>query len=265
MFPLFTQRLPDSAAELERLLGQSLARLFSVNSERLVVRAPKYPAIDELRISLDRAKLRADAPRPPALLARTEPAFTLQMLDIQGANVSIGPAIVDLKLNARDVELAQTRDAHGDLVLVLQTAASGALEISSAISDIEAAVANLAKKEASKHGVTIEQVELRVEPRGSRGLDAELRVRARKLFFATLVQIAAKLDMDEKMTATVSGLRCHGEGTIGSLACGFLSPQLQKFDGRSLSLLALPLGEIRLQDIRIVASDRITVAADFGT
>lgn len=264
MLPLFRRTIPEAAATLEQTLRQSLARLFLVNSETIVLTAPHFPEIAQLEISLDHARLRYDAPPPSAGSGEGDPAFAIQLLDLHGANMAIGPAVVDLKLTASDVLLAQTRDASGDLVLVPKSAADGSIEISSAITEIEAAVAALARKETSKHGVTVERVALHAKTRGTRGLDAELHVQARKLFFATTLRIAAKLDIDAAMNATISGLRCVGDGSIGSLACGFLSPQLQKFDGRVFSLLALPLGEIRLRDVRLAMNNRITIHAEFG-
>jgi hypothetical protein len=107
-------------------------------------------------------------------------------------------------------------------------------------------------------------VQLSVRPRGARSIDAEVQLRAKKLFFSTTIRIAAKLDLDEELNAKVSGLSCNGEGAIGSLACGVLEPHLQKIDGRSFPLMALPLGEVRLRDVRIAAKDRVTVTAEFG-
>src|SRR3712207_4396091 len=96
--------------------------------------------------------------------------------------------------------------------------------------------------EAGKHGVTVDQVRLSLQLRGERSVDAEVQLRARKLFFSTTVRIGAKLDLDEQLNARLSGLTCNGEGAIGALACGGLQPHLQKLNGRSFSLMALPLG-----------------------
>jgi hypothetical protein len=139
------------------------------------------------------------------------------------------------------------------------------VDVSALASEIENAIAAVAKAEAGKHGVAIDQVQLFVTTRGERSVDAEVRLRAKKLFFTTTIRIAAKLDLDERLNARLSGLACHGEGAIGAMACGFLQPHLQKMDGRSFSLMALPLGEIRLRDVRLAAGERISVSAEFGS
>jgi hypothetical protein len=138
------------------------------------------------------------------------------------------------------------------------------IEITAETKDIEAAIAAVAKNEAGKHGVTIDQVRLTVKPRGARSVDGEVQLRAKKLFFSTVIKISAKLDLDDELNATVSGLKCDGEGAIGAMGCGFLEPHLKALNGRSYPLMALPLGEVRLRDVRIAATDRVTVSAEFG-
>ena len=185
-------------------------------------------------------------------------------LRIEATELSIGPVAADLHLTAQDVLFDQDSDAAGEIVLVLRSAADGEIEISIEKSDLEAAIAALASREAGKQGATIEDVRLVLNARGPRSLSGEVQVKARKLFFSTVVRIAANLDLDDQLNATVSGLACHGDGAIGSLACGFLSPHLQKMDGRTFALMALPLGAIRLRDVRISVTDKITVNAEFG-
>ncbi len=96
-------------------------------------------------------------------------------------------------------------------------------------------------------------------------MEAEAKVRARKMFFATTIELKAKLAVDDDLNATVSGLKCTGDGAIGSLACGFLAPHLQKLEGRSFPLMALSLGEVRLRDVRLSAGDQLTVSAEFSS
>ncbi|MDQ6655945.1 MAG: hypothetical protein M3Y80_09050, partial [Verrucomicrobiota bacterium] len=66
------------------------------------------------------------------------------------------------------------------------------------------------------------------------------------------------------LNASLSGLTCNGEGAIGSLACGVLQPHLEKVDGRTFPLMALPLGDVRLRDVRLAAGANLSVTAEFG-
>lgn len=264
MFPLYSKSFPADAIALASVLNDSLKRAFSGAANPVSVRDDAYPKLAEIRITLDGAELRANPPRPPVVSGSGKPALHLAELHIHGNELSIGPGIADLRLGARDVRLNQVSDAKGDIVLVLQSAADGEVEISAAKDQVENAIATVAKAEARAHGVMIDQVQLNVRPRGERSIDGEVQLRAKKLFFSTVIRIAGKLDLDEELNAKVSGLTCSGDGAIGALACGVLAPHLEKLNGRSFPLMALPLGEVRLRDVRLAASDKISVTAEFG-
>ena len=265
MLPLFTRSLPTTASELERLLNESIERLFTRVEKAVSVRDKGYPQLAGITINLDRAQLRPDPPRPPSGLGKSSRGVSVDAFQLSGDNISAGPAALSLRLKASSVELAQAKDARGEVVLLLQRAAEGQIEVSADKRAIENAIATVAAQEAGKHGVTVDQVRLSLQVRGERSVDAEVQLRARKLFFSTNVRIGAKLDLDEQLNARLSALKCSGEGAIGALACSGLQPHLHKLDGRSFSLLALPLGEVRLRDVRLAAGDTITVRAEFGS
>ena len=52
---------------------------------------------------------------------------------------------------------------------------------------------------------------------------------------------------------------------MGSVACGLLTPHLEKLEGRTFPLMAFSLGEIRLRDVRIEVADGLKVRADFAS
>jgi hypothetical protein len=178
---------------------------------------------------------------------------------------SVGPASVDFQLNAQGVALHRAHDRNGQLLLLLHNAADGRVEISLPVSDLEALIAEVAKAEAGRHGVNIDSVQLTLRARDARSLAAEVRLRAKKLFVSASIRITGQLDLDGQLNAKISGLDCSGEGAIASVACGVLKPHLQKLDGREFSLMSLPLGEVRLRDVRIAVEDRLSVTAEFGT
>jgi hypothetical protein len=264
MFPLFSSEMPSNADELERLLNESLGRLFTGVANPVAVTDKTFPNLAAIRIKLDGARLRGNPQRPPRAVGETSPAIAADEMQIDARDVSIGPAAANLRLRASGLEFNQSKDADGEIVLLLHRAASGELEVSADKTAIEEAVATVAKSEAGKHGVAIDQVNLTVRSRSERSVDAEVQLRAKKMFFTTTVRIAAKLDLDDAMNARLSALSCDGEGAIGALACGALQPHLEKLNGRSFSLMALPLGEVRLRDVRIAAGDQIRVIAQFG-
>lgn len=265
MFPLHTKTFPATAEKLTKLLNESIGRIFSGVNSPVSIRGNSYPDLRELRILLDGARLRPNTRKPPAGRGTKSSGLTAEKLKVDAAGIWIGPGAVDLRLRARDVRLDQARTKANEIVLVLQSADEGKIEISAAQPDLERVIAEVAKQEAGRQGVTIERVQLDLRPHGPRSVSGEVRLHARKLFFATVIRIAADLDLDDKLNATISGVLCKGDGAIGALACGVLDSHLQKINGRTFSLLAFPLGEIRLRDVRLSVADKITVTAEFGS
>lgn len=264
MFPLFTDRMPSNAADLQRALNATIERLFAGVTNPVSVRDKNYPQLAALEVELNGAELRPNALRPPTISGATKPALEVAELNLSANEVSIGPAALNLQIHARDVQLHEAHDAKKEIVLVLQSAADGRIAISASKSDLEDALGALARDQAGKQGITVDQVELALNSRGDRGVDAEVRLRAKKMFFTTTVRIGAKLDLDDELNARLSGLSCKGEGAIGAVACGVLQPHIEKLDGRAFSLMALPLGEVRLRDVRIVTGDQTKITAEFG-
>jgi hypothetical protein len=265
MIPLFAKTLPSSAEALALLLNQSLRELFLVKSDPVTLRDASYPHLAELDVSLNGAQLRGQPPPMPSISGKTAPALEVDLLKVNASALSIGPAAVDLSLSARAVQLGQGRDAKDEIVLSIENAADGRIEISASPSDLEALIAEVAKTEAGKHGVTIVGVQLTLRSKSSRSLAAEVRLRARKLFLSASIRITGQLDLDEELNARLSGLDCTGDGAIASVACGVLKPHLQKINGRVFPLMSLPLGEIRLRDVQLAVGDKLSVTAEFGS
>jgi len=265
MFPLNTDTFPTTAAELGRQLNISLRGLFGLSRDPVEVREKSYPRLETMQVSLDGAVLPERLPAMPSIVGTPEPALTIDDFRVSASPLSIGPASVEFRLAAQGIELHRAVDRSGNLLLLLHNAANGRVEISVAVSDLEALIAEVAKTEASKHGVNIDTVQLSLRSRSSRSLAAEVRLRAKKMFVGASLRIAGQLDLDEQLNARISGLDCTGDGAIASVACGILKPHLQKLDGREFSLMSLPLGEVRLRDVHVAVNDKLSVTAEFGS
>lgn len=266
MFPLFTRSFPESARELEEALNASLRRAFFLKTDPVQVEDSAFPHVAAIRVALEGATVRQQLPRPPQIAGSSAPAaIRVDHLSIRANAVAIGPGSANLVLEARDVTLSRANDANGEIILTLQRAHEGSIAISAATRALEAAITEVAKSEANKHGVTIDEVRLSARSSGARAISVEARVRARKMFLGAAIRVAGHLEIDDELNAKVSGLTCDGEGAIAAVACGVLRAQLQKIDGRAFSLLALPLGEVRLHDVQIAAGETVSIQAQFGS
>lgn len=265
MFSLNTALFPSSAADLERMLNESLQRLFSVKADPVSIGGVSFPHLDEVRISLDRARLRSDPPPPPAISKETSPALQIVRLSLSALAFQAGPLTIDLALSARNVRLAQGRDSDNQIILSLERVADGTMEISMAQTELETLIAELAQKQAGKQGVTIEAVQLKLRQESAHSLAVEVHLRGKKLFLSASIRVTGQLDLDDQLNLKVFGLNCEGDGGIATLACGILKPYLQKIDGREFPLNSLPLGKIRLHDVRLTAGEKLSLTAEFGS
>jgi hypothetical protein len=266
MFPLRRQTLPADSEALREALEESLRQVLAPAGPMVTVEEKSYPDLTAVRVSLDRAKAGdRPPPRPSPPVGPVEPALRIEHFEILARPLLVQGAAVELSCTARDVRIGQGRDKEGNVLLLLQNAADGNVEISTALTDLEAIVLAGAKAEAAKQGVTVEEVRIELRARSERALDAVVHVRAKKLFLSATVRISGGVEIDQDLKARLSGLDCAGEGTLGTLACSFLTPQLQRFNGREFSLMALPLGEVKLRDVRIAAGRDLRVTAAFGS
>lgn len=264
MFPLNTKSLPATANDLAAALNDSLRSIFNVARDPVSIQDLAYPHLASLKVALDGAKLRGQPPGPPSVSDESAPGLTVDSFAAAGAGMSVGPAAIDFSLNARGVVLNQAPDRNGNIVLLLHKAADGRVEIFSSPRDLEALIAEVARTEAGKHGVSIDNVQLSLRSQRSRSLAAEILLRAKKLFMSASLRLTGRVDLDEELKARISGLDCVGDGAIASMACGVLKPHLQKLNGREFPLMSLPLGEVRLRDVRIAVGDKLSITAEFG-
>lgn len=266
MLLLPTTIVPSSAIELARLLNEGLQRIFVTESEAVTVRERSYPHLDLISISLDGARLRPNPPRPPVVSDEASAALEVNQLTLTASPLYLGPAVVNLSLSAHEVRLGRGKDPDGQVVLSLDSAAEGKIEFSIAQTDLEALIIELAGIQARKQGIMIDDVQLKLRQENERSFAAEVHFRARKLFLSASIRVTGRLDLDDQLNFKVSELNCTGGGgAIASLACGILTPYLQKIDGREFPLMLLRVGRVHLRNVRLSVGDNLTITAEFGS
>ncbi|MGI8955517.1 MAG: hypothetical protein ACR2II_01210 [Chthoniobacterales bacterium] len=265
MFPLPTKTFPVDAEALRAALEESILRFVRPIGLIVTVEDAGYPKLAAIRLSLDGASAgERQPPRPLPPVGPVEPGLRVEDFQVSGRPIIVQRAKVELTCSARDVQFNQGRDRDGNVLLLLQEATNGRVEVAIALSDLEDLVLGGARTEAAKQGVKVESVRIELQASSERALEVIVYVSAKKLFLNAALRISGSVAIDGQLNARLAGLKCAGEGALGTLACGFVAPHLARFDGREFSLLALPLGEVKLRDVRIAAGRELRVTAQFG-
>ena len=265
MFPLHTPIFPSTAADLERLLNESLRRICSCPSDPVSINDDSYPHLSEIRVSLDHAQLNPNPPRPRSISNDPTPALQVDQFSLSARPLLVGPANIDLSLSAHNAQFVQGKDSENQVVIALESAVDGQVEVAIAQTDLAALVTALAQSQATKQGITVDAAQLKLQSTGPRSIEVQIRLRIRKLFVSASLIVAGQLSVDDALNFNVSGLHCTGEGPIANLACAILTPYLRQIESRPMPLAFLPLGNLRLRDINISVSDKLVVAAEFGS
>ena len=267
MFLLRTGSLPPTVDAFREALEHSLRELVRpISRPRVFVAGDNYPRLSEIRIDLSGPMIADQFPSPPQVPpANVQPVLEADGLEISAAPIVFQGAPIQFQCTAQKVKFAEANNDSGDVLLLLQHADSGKLDLSIGLRDLEQLVQAIVAPLARKQGIVMEDLRLHLSSQNERSLGAELRVRARKLFLNTQVCLTGNLEIDDQLNARLYGLDCAGEGTLGTLACGFLFPHLEQVEQKKFSLLSVPLSEVKLRDVRITIGNQLQVKAEFGS
>jgi hypothetical protein len=264
MLPLRCKNLPSSRQELAEALDRALRQFVQKDGPIVEVHSRVFPYVDEIALNLDRARFDSLQPTRLTAVDQGKPAFEAAAVRVSGRNVALRGIPLNIQMEAFDVVFYNGTDANGDALLLIHQLGEARLTFSAQQLELENAIAQIAAAEASRHGIALEQVRLAMRARGPRSLALDLHVQARKFLVRARIDIAGQVDIDENFTLEISSLRCKGEGMIGSLACNALAPTIERLNDQSFPVASLPLGEIKIRDVRLAVADTVEITADFG-
>ena len=265
MFPLGSKKFPQSAGDFERALEESLRQYVHKDGPIVTVSSRVFPYFDQIAINLDGAQFDSRLPAPVHPSGETKEACEAAIVSVSARALRIQDVPASLRLEARDVVFHKGEDKNGDALLIIRKAREGHIVISAAQADLEKVLTETLQAQAGQKGVSVENVRLALRARGARSLAADIQLQARKFLLRAKIDVHGQLDIGDDFVARISQLKCRGDGTLGSLACGVLEPHLQQLDGATFPLMSLPLGEIELRDVRLAVADTVEITANFGS
>ena len=266
MFPLAGKNFPDSAEALAEAIAGALGQVLTLAAKGDAVTAEggKFPSVKKLKINLSNAEVSANEPPPkPEATGKRQPGIEVDQLEVVGKPIKYEQNKLEMELKANGVKLDFGRDKKGQPLLVLADAKEGHVQARMSKADIESLARTAAEMAAGQQGIKIEGLDLKLTQEGKRSIAAEVRVKAKKLMVSGVIHLTGKLDIDDELNATVSGLECTGEGMIGTMAAGLVKSKLKPYDGAVFSLMTFSLGDVTLRDLKIDVKDSVQVTAEF--
>lgn len=193
--------------------------------------------------------------------------FSVAMLRVVGQPFGDAQRPIEIEASAQQCRGQFVRTSDGAVALRLVGASDGRLRVSIARTTVERIAMIEAGKAARAQGVEIKDVQVSWRSEGARDLSLEVQVKAKKGFLpAAVIRVRGRVSIDGALTGRLSGLSVDGEGMVGGFAAGLIRPKLAQVEGRSKSLLALPLDDLRITDVRLdVTEERLTVEGAFGS
>lgn len=262
MLPLASEKFPASPDELASALQRGLAAR-GVTAPSVAAEGATLAALVALRIDLTGAAFTrgfrvSSSPADEPAMARAG------RLEITGEPLEFEGTPLRLRVEATDAEF-RFAGQPGDGALVMAGASAGSLRLAVGLSALEALAHRLAWAAAAKQGLEIKQTKVELTPRGPRALSFRCTVTAKVFVMTADLSLHGNLDLDEHLTARLSGLTLGGDAMITKLAAGFAKPHLDKLEGRCFPLPLPGPGGLQLRDVEIATQDGLEIRAKFGT
>jgi hypothetical protein len=267
VLPLAGKAFPINAQELEDSIRSALEKVltFQKTAAPVKVDAPKFPIVKQLKVDLSGARVGAKEPPPrPKPSGKRQVGFEVDQLELEAHPIRYENSTVNFNLKGKQVRFEFARDQKGKPLLVLSEAAEGHVDVNVSKADLQSLALAAAKLAAKEQGVTIQDVNIDLKSEGKRSLSATARVKAKKLMVSGTLNLSARVVVDDELNATISDLKCTGEGMIGTMAAGSVQPKLKEYNGRKIALLAFLVGDLSLRDLKIDVKAGLHVTARFG-
>jgi hypothetical protein len=262
MIPLNRKQFPSSKADLAEALEQAAHRFIPKDGQLTELHSRVFPYIDEIAFNFDGARFDSAPPPFPKLDGNTSAAFEAGTLSLSARNIAIRGIPLNLRLEAHGLDLHRGQDENGDSLLVIHRVRDGILSVSFAQLDFENAIEKIAREQS--RGLTIDRVRMAMRARGPRSIAVDVHIEARKLLFRARIDISGQIDISDDFVIHASNLKCKSDGGIGAIACTALAPVFRDLEEKRFSLSSLPLGNVRVRDVRVTVADTVEITADFG-
>ena len=98
---------------------------------------------------------------------------------------------------------------------------------------------------------------------GLHAIAANVRVTAKKMMMTGIIHLAGRVEFDDQLNATLTALRCTGEGIVGGAVAGILQKKIAPLNGAKVPPAIFSLGGLKFRDLKITVTDSLQMIAAF--
>ncbi|MEO8354247.1 MAG: hypothetical protein ABI680_21160 [Chthoniobacteraceae bacterium] len=262
MLPLFSKTVPTTADQLSRALSEGFRRL-GIQPSSIKAEGGIWPQIESVVIDLSGATATRTT-KLPEVGESLPDTVSLAHTRILGDPVRIESVPVHFDAKVQNATAGFSRSGNDSLILTLERAESGTLEMKVARTELEKGLHQAAIEAAAGHGVDIKSTELEWESLDPRSFTFRLSVRAKAFIMSTTVKVRGRVEIDDTLAVRVSELRVEGEGVLAGMVEGFVKPHLAKIEGNPFALGSPVAGGLRVRDLSVACGETLLVQATFS-
>ncbi|WP_347754939.1 hypothetical protein [Agrococcus sp. ProA11] len=193
----------------------------------------------------------------------------MRELRVTGDPMVISGAEVRLDAQLADVPFRWVETDNGELAVeVARTDADqplrGRARVAVPKDELGKAVLGLADAMLRDRGVSVSRLDLDVEQESPDRLRLTFEAKVRKGLLGAHVTGAATAVIDDAMGVTLSDIRVESGNALVAAMLGSLRGRIAQFEGRRFDLASeLPAG-VRVTDVQVEVTDRVTIEARLG-
>ena len=262
MLPFDGAALPDSPAALADAIVRGLER-YRISAREVRAEGGVWPSLDELVVDLTGARISQEFRFPSVRSFGTE-QIPIAHVEVRGTPIYFETAPLQLGLSATDAALALSAADGAGSLLTLARVADGQINIEAQHHDLEALAHQIIAPLAAQQGVEIQSTQVALTSDTPRSLDFRVEISAKMFVMTARATVTGHVEVDDQFNAHLSRLACKGHGLVAGAATAFLRPHFARLEQQPISLLALPIGEIKLRDVSVAVAGAVRLHARFG-
>jgi hypothetical protein len=245
-----------------------MARCVKVATDHpaVTIEGDSFPTLKAMQVNLtdasddlSKTKIKVKRERP------AKPGVVVGHLEVRADPLLVAGAKLSYRMSFEGAKLDLREDKQGKPILALSEAADGTFVADTTRQDLERVLAASMNASSKKIGVSVDRVDLKLSALSDRSVKADVRIAASDGILTTAVRFSGEITIDEDMNATVEHLQCEGEGPVGLLLMGIVSPFVHSYEGKERALVVFPSADDHLKDIGVrLNGDAIHLTAAFG-